>query len=639
MRKSERNLYLLGLLFLALTIFSASLALFFLYLRGLPIPIGDQWWDTVHVAALTRQGKLSVNDIFAYSEGHRLANIRIISWLMTILTNYNPIILNSATWLISAGNVVLVYRLLSSLNLSSRRPPIVIRLGALALFSSTLFCISHGQNWIDFYFSQWQLSFFFLFLAANLIVCHRASWINFIALLAAAVLSSLSMGLGLGSWVSIPIMAASRKGYRKTLYLFLWVFAGFLFLYFYFSDYSRFGETSSLDGIKTTNPKDLVFLLGYYLSRKFIIDTGNSIIVKILFIFSLSSLFLFIGLAFLLWKRGFAHVALLWSGIAIYSIIGSLMVFVSRGGVMPSERHSPGSDGFWVAFIGISVSYILVSISLNQEFKINGCGLPKLVSAILVCLWFLGTGRSLASFRQRGDWRSPTYFSRSCIESTRLHPLYRNHEFRSCFMFGDERSTYQLALMGLGNLKPKDDQLPLINDVGLKTFAILPSRLMSAYADQFILRKHSQKNELNSPERFYYSPAEEKPLSRLWPSPLTQHMNWNDLGKGQKTPGKVARLEELFDKIDQLNPQSDSLLLIAGKEMIPESQRLISHLKSAGFIESPTTSLDQLNHLFPSMAVKCFVGFNSQSKPFNPQPCDGPKLVRLPSSPPPVRKL
>jgi hypothetical protein len=71
------------ILFLGTAILAAAAAWLYVSLHVLPIPVGDEWWDTVHVAALTRQGSLSVQDIFAYSEGHRLVNIRLIAWVMT----------------------------------------------------------------------------------------------------------------------------------------------------------------------------------------------------------------------------------------------------------------------------------------------------------------------------------------------------------------------------------------------------------------------------------------------------------------------------------------------------------------------------------------------------------------------------
>jgi hypothetical protein len=126
-------------LWIGIALISAVLAGFFVVLRGLPIPIGDQWWDPVHVAVLTRQGQLSAHDLFAYSEGHRLVNIRIITWLMTILTDYNPILMNSATWVFSAINVLLAYRLLCNQRVFSHRLPRNYRLAGLALFSATLF--------------------------------------------------------------------------------------------------------------------------------------------------------------------------------------------------------------------------------------------------------------------------------------------------------------------------------------------------------------------------------------------------------------------------------------------------------------------------------------------------------------------
>jgi hypothetical protein len=86
MHKGRISIKLAHLLWIGIALMPAVLSAVFVGLRGLPIPIGDQWWDPVHVAVLSRQGQLSAHDLFAYSEGHRLVNIRIITWLMSILT-------------------------------------------------------------------------------------------------------------------------------------------------------------------------------------------------------------------------------------------------------------------------------------------------------------------------------------------------------------------------------------------------------------------------------------------------------------------------------------------------------------------------------------------------------------------------
>lgn len=268
MYKGGISIKLAHLLWIGIALIPAVLAAVFVGLRGLPIPIGDQWWDPVHVAVLTRQGRLSAHDLFAYSEGHRLVNIRIITWLMTILTDYNPILMNSATWVFSVINVLLAYRLLCNQRTSTHRLPRNVRLAGLALFSATLFCITHGQAWIDFYFSQWQLSFLFVLLAGAMVQAWPGSWRSFLALLSMAGLPSFSCGLGLGSWVAIPMMASSRKSYRRLSTLLAWMVACGLFSVFYFSDYARVAGKTIVETSSLSNPKTWLLALGFSLSRR-----------------------------------------------------------------------------------------------------------------------------------------------------------------------------------------------------------------------------------------------------------------------------------------------------------------------------------------------------------------------------------
>jgi hypothetical protein len=98
----------------------------------------------------------------------------------------------------------------------------------------------------------------------------------------------------------------------------------------------------------------------------------------------------------------------------------------------------------------------------------------------------------------------------------------------------------------------------------------------------------------------------EKPLQRPWPSPITQNMNWNDLGRGNKAPETIHEYYELTNIIRQLATEQESILLISAKEMNSETAKSISILQSFGFQEVGNDSLKMSNQKFPSLRARCF---------------------------------
>lgn len=620
-----------NVLLTAIAVFAAFISWLFVYLRSLPIPVGDQWWDTVYTAALTRQGKLSASEIFTYSEGHRLVNMRLITWLATVVSDYNIHLLNLTTWAIAAICVYLAFQLFcSSSKAHGISLPQSAKLTSLALFSLTVFCISHGQNWIDFYFSQWQLSLLFALLAALVVKRTQGSWKSLIILIIIAVLASFSIGLGLSSWVAIPVMALANKSFRRLPYFFAWASCASGFFLFYFSDFARFGSKVSIGTFwNSLNPKSIALVVGFYLSRRFIPDTGYSMQVKIALIFSLTCLLVTGVVIFLLCKRHYSEQVFPWLGVAAFSLSGAVMVSLSRGDIMPSERHSPGSDGFWLGFIALSVLYICITSKPLQHKTYEFARFFRVILfSLLALLGLLSGWRTSAAFRQTGDWRSPAYFPRSCINSTRTHPLLRDLSFRRCFVFGDERSIYQLTLMKLGNLSGSYIERPIYNNKYMNTIVVVPSRLMAAFTDRYMLEAGKKTNEANGKSVSYLSPLKEKPLLRLWPAPIARDMNWNDLGRGSKTPETIHDHYQLTKIVKQFATEKKSILLISAREMNSETAKAISILKSNGFKEAANDSLTVSNQRFPSLRAICFEA-EDKNRAVSDRGCMGKHLSRI----------
>ena len=627
------------ILFLGTAILAAAAAWLYVSLHVLPIPVGDEWWDTVHVAALTRQGSLSVQDIFAYSEGHRSVNIRLIAWAMTLLTDYNPILLSSFTWLITVLNVYLAFMLFTGFQKNGIAVDKKAKFAALSLFSITLFTISHGQNWVDFYFSQWQLSLLFILLGAAFIRYAPGNLFGLTVLALLAVLSSFSLGLGLGSWISFPIMATSNKGFRKIGFLIAWILVTCGFLLFYFSDFARFSTKPSVSIDRLSSPKNLVLLLGFYLSRRFWLPGYNAYLFFASF--ALASFTVFLLLMFAHWKKGFLNEVLLWGGLSLFSLFGSLMVFISRGSLKPSERHSPGSDGFWLALISLSILYLASSPnylknSLSWSVKTG----KSILISIITSVGILGGVRSISAFGDKGYWMSA--FPRSCAEAARAYPLHRDNSFRKCFVYGDERSTYQLSLMEIGGMSARELKRPIYDNNETKLIAIFPSRLMAAFANRYLLTNGLKNGQLFDRRIVFFTPSLEKSLSPIlfthplakemefWnATPLTKHMDWNDLGRGEVTPTSIHDFQSLKKQIGGFNPNVDRILVISAMEMSATIEMTSRLLKEAGFKEVSNDSLRKANQRFPSLIAQCFEAKNTRNQPPSAGKCAGYNFAHI----------
>jgi hypothetical protein len=602
------SFFLIGISFL-----SALLSWYFVFTYGLSIPVGDQWWDTVHLAVLTRQGNLTPDHFLVYAEGHRWLNIRVYAWAMTLLTKYNPLILNFTTWLISIFNAILALLIFigsqrTGINLSRNE-----KLAALALFSLALFCITHGQSWIDFYFAGWQLSLSFILLAGVYIRFSSGRFKGFFILTLISILASFSMGLGLASWFCIPIMALANTNFRKVSFLIAWIVIAFLFFLFFFSDIARFGSQASINTLNFS-PKSLILLVGFYLSRRFLPDGMSPVYstdgvstetFKPFLIFSLFCVGITVLLIALLCKKGFKSEAFIWAGVSFFSISGAMMVYIGRGVIVPAERHSPGSDGFWVAFIALSITYLATFKENSKNTGIHNSSIRRiLLSIMLSTVGILSLARSAYAFSQQTTGKGLTFFPKLCVDSTKAHPLLRDRTFRHCFPFADERSTYQLSIMEMAGMSGRNLTRPVFNNNEIIVIALMPSQLMATFTDRFLLKTpstaHAQQGRV-----YYFVPARETYFSPSTPTPATKDMNWNYLGKDIQNPATIKNLEQLRGMIEKVNPRQD-ILLISATELSTEQRLVNSYLANSGFLQVPNQSLNQVNRQFPSFTAVCF---------------------------------
>jgi hypothetical protein len=358
-----------------------------------------------------------------------------------------------------------------------------------------------------------------------------------------------------------------------------------------------------------TIAKRAIQLIIFYISRRFVGHSPSGFIFWISTSLGFISVFMFAYSVLRLWRLGFRRSVFQWTGIASFSLLGSLLVFMSRRNVMPNERHSPGSDGFWLAVVALSILYICYALR-GQLIRIPiQVRMPHIFVVTLSGLAFLSLHRSVRAFAE------PATFPKSCTDCTQSYPLRRDICFRKCFVFGDERSTYQLALMKMGGMGI--EKLPSrINAAGMQIVTIMPSKLMNDYIQQFVLRDASRSNLLS------YSPLRERPIAPLFKSPYTMKMDWS--ANKSKNIHPLAFTTDLLDELIAVIKRSgdtyqfrQGVVLLYAAEMNTIAKQVADALKNAGFQEVPNPSLAEANKNNPSLIAKCFAPLLTQESSFS----------------------
>ncbi len=445
-----------------------ALVYWYVVTQGRLVPVGDNWWDPVYIAVKTQTRTLTFEDLFAMSWGHRPVITRLITALATITTHYNAGLLRFAAFVLTLLNLGLTLLLL-------RFKQILLPL-SFCLFATVLFTLYYPPNWLDMCYSAWQQALFFMLLGLLVLQRIRPGWTAFLLLVLCATAASCAYASGLAAWISLPIAAAGIVEYRRRSYVMLWLLASALFIVFYASDYAvpSWSEenTPSLSlALSRGIIWPLVFLFEF-LSVRF-----NPSHMTAMF-----ALVSFLVLVMNWWRithtKDGGAIAALWGSMAVYAIGAAVLVLFARGEV--NRRYGPGSDGFWLAFIGLSL------LVLAQR--------PRPYVAVLNISLLL----ALVAWSVRADVRairslSEVNANRKCDKSIVNFPLYRDNFFHTCFIWSEDQSVYQLAALRLSVFHDETPRLilprtdaPVITDT--------PNRWLSVYVRDYMMAGLPRQN-------------------------------------------------------------------------------------------------------------------------------------------------
>lgn len=469
---AHRESHLISYLLVLAGLMPIVLVAWYVAAYGRPIPIADQWWDTVYVAVKTKAGILEPEDLLVRSGGHRLAIIRVVAALSTILTDYDGGPLRFATFVTTLLNLELAILLLKKFG---RLLP-----AFFFLFAVTLFTLNADSNsWLDMYYSQWQQALFFVLLGLIILQQMRPGWLAFVLVVLCAMAASLSMGAGIAAWISLPVAALGIPAYRRGHYAVLWLAALTSFAIFYYSDYAvhRYkNDTPSLswmlnDGFLAAS----IFPIRFQAIRFLWLSSPVSpIVVIVATLFTLACFFV-LGANF--WQlicskeKKDEATAAMWGSLALFSVGIAVIVLLGRSSNY-AARYSPGADGFWLAFTALAL------LVLRKQPPAPLAILNMFLLATMVSFTVLVDSQA---FRLAGGDGSAR-----CDQTIRDFPLYRDESFRKCFKWSNDQSVYHLAALRLSVFRDEKSEL-ILPRAGAPVITDLPNRWLSVYVRDYMM--------------------------------------------------------------------------------------------------------------------------------------------------------
>jgi hypothetical protein len=458
---------------------------------GRHAPVGDEWWDPVYVAVMTKAGIITPQDFLVRTFGHRVAIIRLIAALSTIFTDYDARVLHFATFITTLLNLGLAMLLIE---IRGRLLP-----AAFFFFTVILFTLYDASSWLDMYFSQWNQPLFFVLLGLAIIQRMRPGWIPFMMAGFCATAASLSVAAGLAAWISLPIAALGIPAYRRGHYTVFWLIMLASFAIFYNSNYAV--DPNNPSGASLSRIlhdgflSPLRFIIRFQAARFY---TNPTVWILAVW-FTLVCSFVMGANVWQLMRakeKDCIASAALWGSLALFSLGVAVLVLLGRGVPYPvPTRYSPGADGFWLAFAALAL------LALRKRPSAPRATLNVLLLVAMVILTALKDGGAIPLVRDD--------LSARCDQTVVDFPLYRDDSLRKCFPWSDDQSVYHLAALRLSIFRDKKPELVLPR-AGAPVITDLPNRWLSVYVRDYMMAGVS-------PDKLYSI----APLSAAWqPQPI-----------------------------------------------------------------------------------------------------------------------
>lgn len=619
---------------------AALLALAYVVNFSLDVPVGDQWYDPVHVVIKSHTNQLSIRDLFAMAEGHRPFTIRLIAIAASHANHLDPKVISLTAWLWTWINLILAYILISGDPLFNKVDNKSIKVVAIFVFSWISFTIHDQEGWIDYYFSTWQLALLF-FLGACICVQRLRGWLAWTATTLFCALSTLSLGIGLASWIAIPIVAAGYKKHRRLSFLVAWLGTAGVVGWLYQSRFaasagdanaSKFSSIASLasgasenDGSLLTAVSSSIKVVIYSLARLWLPaeSSDHSWVPKLIIAFTALAVIAAISICVSFLASGHIRSSSTWAGVGAYSFMGAFLVYLSRRNLMPELRHSAGAQAFWLACASLMILYVANFLANKRDFRsqaehsyakalIRGVFAEKFLIPFsigsIVLLPVLSLAKTVAEFS-----KAPK-FPPSCSHKTKHFALQRESSLRDCFAFIDVRSVYQLSLLSLGGLSVKTIQLPTIQQSGTLITA-LPGDLLSAYITKALSSEAQQpkQGQQQTKLNIISLSTRDSSVSNAYPSPIATSMDWSGSGKFFNTKHIHASVDAIKEDLASIISHNNPIYVVYTANTIPESDQIKAILGARGMRATQVEHIADSSYPAGGIYIECFMAHATDS--------------------------
>src|SRR5262249_55062769 len=140
-------------------------------------------------------------------------------------------------------------------------------------------------------------------------------------------------------------------------------------------------------------------------------------------------------------KEGWETTAL-WASLIMFSEVGAALVLLGKGPNF-APRYSPNADGFWIAFVALSL----------LATRISPKPLAVLNITLLIGLVVLTVDKDYWLIHSKAD-----PYPSSCDRCVVDYPLHRSGCLRQCFEYSEDQSAYHLAALRLSAFRHEEPQ-------------------------------------------------------------------------------------------------------------------------------------------------------------------------------------
>ena len=377
------------------------------------VPFMDEWDASFNVALQARRGSLTLADLLAQHNEHRVFFSNLITAILTWSTNWDiklAMYLNIA--LVAASLIILV-------DLYRRQNPNGVA-GIVIPFSALLFSLRQKVNWLWSFQGQWFLVVFWLLASLWVLTTRRRGWrpVCLAALLAFFAVFTVASGFLL--W-PVLLITLWMVGYREKRHFGFWIVAAITAIGLYRIGFEIRSIGQDEQGRFVTDVVVLGRYMAAYLGSPFV--SGN---VKAASLVALGGVILLLtnAITFLARKRPWSELAP-WSALGAFAVGSALLTALGRARMFlndPSQalemRYVTTSTPLWLSVVALAL--IMIQDIRNRPEK-RWPGVLLMQSNVIAI--FLLTVFFVRANYQAANWQWP--LRQEQVQCAAIYPIFR----------------------------------------------------------------------------------------------------------------------------------------------------------------------------------------------------------------------